>query len=316
MDNYLKIIFAGTPEFSVPTLIALNTDYSKVIHVLTQPDKKSGRGMKNSYSPVKKTALRLNIPILQPISLKDDDVFEIIEASNADILIVAAYGLIIPSNILALFPMGCYNVHASLLPRWRGAAPIHRAIEAGDKATGVTIMKVVEKLDAGPMLISKSIDLDKNITTGEVTKNLANIGAILMKQIVSSIQKKETISIVEQRESLVTYAEKINKSEARLNMCHTPEVIVRKINSLNPYPGAAIIFRDKILKIWKADVIKNKDKSIQMSIGELYTYNEELILKLENGVIKIIELQPEGKTRMDASSFIRGHKITKIEKIT
>ena len=130
MDNYLKIIFAGTPEFSVPTLIALNTDYSKVIHVLTQPDKKSGRGMKNSYSPVKKTALRLNIPILQPISLKDNDVFEILEASNADILIVAAYGLIIPSNILALFPMGCYNVHASLLPRWRGAAPIHRAIEA------------------------------------------------------------------------------------------------------------------------------------------------------------------------------------------
>ena len=316
MDNYLKIIFAGTPEFSVPTLIALNTDYSKVIHVLTQPDKKSGRGMKNSYSPVKKTALRLNIPILQPISLKDNDAFEIIEASNADILIVAAYGLIIPSNILALFPMGCYNVHASLLPRWRGAAPIHRAIEAGDKATGVTIMKVVEKLDAGPMLISKSIDLDKNITTGEVTKNLANIGAILMKQIVSSIQKKETISIVEQSESLVTYAKKINKSEARLNMCHAPEVIVRKINSLNPYPGAAIIFRDKILKIWKADVIKNKDKSIQMSIGELYTYNEELILKLENGVIKIIELQPEGKTRMDASSFIRGHKITKIEKIT
>tara|TARA_B110000008_G_scaffold188813_1_gene187584 strand:- start:1236 stop:2186 length:951 start_codon:yes stop_codon:yes gene_type:complete len=316
MDNYLKIIFAGTPEFSVPTLIALNTDYSKVIHVLTQPDKKSGRGMKNSYSPVKKTALRLNIPILQPISLKDNDVFEILEASNADILIVAAYGLIIPSNILALFPMGCYNVHASLLPRWRGAAPIHRAIEAGDKATGVTIMKVVEKLDAGPMLISKSIDLDKNITTGEVTKNLANIGAILMEQIVLSIQKKETISIVEQRESLVTYAEKINKSEARLNMCHAPEVIVRKINSLNPYPGAAIIFRDKILKIWKADVIKNKDKSIQMSIGELYTYNEELILKLENGVIKIIELQPEGKTRMDASSFIRGHEITKIEKIT
>jgi methionyl-tRNA formyltransferase len=316
MDNYLKIIFAGTPEFSVPTLIALNTDYSKVIHVLTQPDKKSGRGMKNSYSPVKKTALRLNIPILQPISLRDNDAFEIIEASNADILIVAAYGLIIPSNILALFPMGCYNVHASLLPRWRGAAPIHRAIEAGDKATGVTIMKIVEKLDAGPMLISKSIDLDKNITTGEVTKNLANIGAILMEQIVLSIQKKETISIVEQRESLVTYAEKINKSEARLNMCHAPEVIVRKINSLNPYPGAAIIFRDKILKIWKADVIKNKDKSIQMSIGELYTYNEELILKLENGVIKIIELQPEGKTRMDASSFIRGHEITKIEKIT
>ena len=315
MENYIKIVFAGTPEFSVPTLIALNTDYSKVTHVLTQPDKKSGRGMKHSYSPVKKIALSLDIPTLQPITLKDNDIYETLKACNADILIVVAYGLIIPKKILALFPMGCYNVHASLLPRWRGAAPIHRAIESGDKTTGVTIMKVVEKLDAGPILISKSIDLDKNMTTGEVTKSLANIGAILMNQIVSSLQEKETISFVEQNESLVTYAEKINKSEARLNMSNSPDIILRKINSLNPYPGASIIFRDKILKIWRATLIENKDSSKQISIGELYTYNEELILKLENGVIKIMELQPEGKNRMDASSFIRGYEITRIEKI-
>jgi len=315
MKNYIKIVFAGTPEFSVPTLIALNTDYSKVTHVLTQPDKKSGRGMKHSYSPVKKIALSLDIPTLQPITLKDNDIYETLKACNADILIVVAYGLIIPKKILALFPMGCYNVHASLLPRWRGAAPIHRAIESGDKTTGVTIMKVVEKLDAGPILISKSIDLDKNMTTGEVTKSLANIGAILMNQIVSSLQEKETISFVEQNESLVTYAEKINKSEARLNMSNSPDIILRKINSLNPYPGASIIFRDKILKIWRATLIENKDSSKQISIGELYTYNEELILKLENGVIKIMELQPEGKNRMDASSFIRGYEITRIEKI-
>ena len=315
MENYIKIVFAGTPEFSVPTLIALNTDYSKVTHVLTQPDKKSGRGMKYSYSPVKKIALSLDIPTLQPITLKDNNIYETLETCNADILIVVAYGLIIPKKILALFPMGCYNVHASLLPRWRGAAPIHRAIESGDKKTGVTIMKVVEKLDAGPILISKSIDLDKNMTTGEVTKSLANIGAILMNQIVSSLQEKETISFVEQNESLVTYAEKINKSEARLNMSHSPEIILRKINSLNPYPGASIIFRDKILKIWRATLIENKDTSKQISIGELYTYNEELILKLENGVIKIMELQLEGKNRMDASSFIKGYEITRIEKI-
>lgn len=316
MDNYLKIIFAGTPEFSVPTLNELNTDFCKVIYVLTQPDKKSGRGMKNSYSPVKKIALKKNIPILQPTSLKENNVFESIKASNADILIVVAYGLIIPKKILALFPLGCYNVHASLLPRWRGAAPIHRAIEAGDQATGVTIMKVVEKLDAGPMLKSQSVNLGKNITTGEVTNNIANIGAKLMAEIVSSIQKKEIISIVEQNESLATYAEKINKSEARLNMCHKPEVIIRKINSLNPYPGASIIFRGKIHKIWRAELIENKDKSKQMCIGELYTYNEELLLKLENGTIKIMEIQPEGKNKMDASSFIRGYNITKIEKTT
>ena len=316
MKNYLKIIFAGTPEFSVPTLIALNTDYSKVTHVLTQPDRKSGRGMKNSHSPVKKIALSLNIPTLQPITLKNNDIYETLQACNADILIVVAYGLIIPKKILALFPMGCYNVHASLLPRWRGAAPIHRAIESGDKITGVTIMSVVEKLDAGPILISKSIDLDKNMTTGDVTESLANIGAILMSQIILSLQEKETIPMVEQNESLVTYAEKINKSEARLDICHSPEIIIQKINSLNPYPGASIIFRDRILKIWKAVLIESKDISINMCVGGLYTYNEELLLKLKIGAIKIMELQPEGKNKMDASSFIRGYKITKIEKIS
>ena len=316
MKNYLKIIFAGTPEFSVPTLIALNTDYSKVTHVLTQPDRKSGRGMKKSHSPVKKIALSLNIPTLQPITLKNNDIYETLQACNADILIVVAYGLIIPKEILALFPMGCYNVHASLLPRWRGAAPIHRAIESGDKITGVTIMSVVEKLDAGPILISKSIDLDKNMTTGDVTESLANIGAILMSQIILSLQEKETIPMVEQNESLVTYAEKINKSEARLDICHSPEIIIQKINSLNPYPGASIIFRDRILKIWKAVLIESKDISINMCVGGLYTYNEELLLKLKIGAIKIMELQPEGKNKMDASSFIRGYKITKIEKIS
>jgi len=308
-------MFAGTPEFSVPTLLALNSDYCKVTHVLTQPDKKSGRGMKNSYSPVKKIAVSLNIPILQPTTLKDIDIYEVLRACNADILIVVAYGLIIPKRVLDLFPMGCYNVHASLLPRWRGAAPIHRSIENGDKRTGVTIMKVVEKLDAGPMLVSKSIDLDNSMTTGEVTKSLAKIGAILMRQIVFSFQQKEKISATEQNESLVTYAEKINKSEAKLNMSHTPEIILRKINSLNPSPGASIIFRDKILKIWRANLIEDRDGSKQISIGELYTYNEELILKLENGVIQIMELQLEGKNRIDANSFIRGYSITKIEKI-
>ena len=315
MKNHLKIIFAGTPEFSVPTLIALNTNYSKVTHVLTQPDKRSGRGMKHSYSPVKKIALSHDIPIFQPITLKENNVYKMLEACKADILIVVAYGLIIPNNILALFPMGCYNVHASLLPRWRGAAPIHRAIESGDKTTGVTIMKVVEKLDAGPMVISKSFDLDENMTTGEATKSLANIGAKLMSQIVSSIQKKETISMVEQNETLVTYAEKLNKLEARLNTNQPPEIILRKINSLNPYPGSSIIFRDKILKIWKATVSEIKEVSEKITVGELFTYDNELILKLKNGAIKIIELQPEGKNRMDASSFIRGYKIVEIEKI-
>jgi len=313
MNNSIKIIFAGTPEFSVPTLIALNTDYSKVTHVLTQPDKKSGRGMKRSYSPVKKIALSLNIPTMQPITLKDNDTYKNLEACDADILIVVAYGLIIPKKVLDLFPMGCYNVHASLLPRWRGAAPIHRAIELGDKTTGVTIMQVVEKLDAGPMLISKSLDLDENMTTGDVTKNLANMGAILMSQIVSSLHEKEKITVVEQNESLATYAAKIKKSEAQLNITNSPEVIIRKINSLNPYPGAWVMFRDKILKIWKATINEDKDTSKQISIGELYTYNKELILKLEHGAIKIMELQPEGKNKMDASSFIRGYEITKIE---
>ena len=154
-----------------------------------------------------------------------------------------------------------------------------------------------------------------SMTTGEVTKSLAKIGSILMSQIVSSLQQKEKISATEQNESLVTYAEKINKSEAKLNMSHTSEKILRKINSLNPYPGASIIFRDKILKIWRANLIEDRDGSKKISIGELYTYNEKLILKLENGVIQIMELQLEGKNRIDANSFIRGYNVTEIEKI-
>jgi len=176
-------------------------------------------------------------------------------------------------------------------------------------------MKVVEKLDAGPMIVSESINLNNSMTTGEVTKSLAKIGSILMSQIVSSLQQKEKISATEQNESLVTYAEKINKSEAKLNMSHTSEKILRKINSLNPYPGASIIFRDKILKIWRANLIEDRDGSKKISIGELYTYNEKLILKLENGVIQIMELQLEGKNRIDANSFIRGYNVTEIEKI-
>ncbi len=315
MIKNLKIIFAGTPEFSVPTLISLNNQELEVSHVLTQPDRPSGRGMKDSYSPVKKIALSLNIPILQPQTLKGDDIYEILQSCNADILVVVAYGLIIPERILALFPMGCYNVHASLLPRWRGAAPIHRAIENGDRETGVTIMSVVKKLDAGPMIISEKINLNGNITAGEATNKLANIGGELMSRLILRIQKKLAVQMIEQDERHVTYAEKISKAEAKLEVNDSAEIILRKIRAFNPYPGVSIIYRSKILKIWKAVKFELNDSIEGMNVGGLYSFNGDLILKLVNGAINIMELQPEGKNKMDASSFIRGYELTRIEPI-
>ena len=315
MSEKLKIVFAGTPEFSVPTLVALNNNNIDVSLVLTQPDRPSGRGMKESFSPVKKIAISLSIPIHQPSTLKDDNTYEILKACQADILIVVAYGLIIPERILSLFPKGCYNVHASLLPRWRGAAPIHRAIESGDKKIGVTIMRVVKKLDAGPMIIKECIDLNIDITTGEATERLAKIGAKLMIQTILLVERGNVITSDEQEDGDATYAEKINKIEAKLDMTQTPDVVIRKIHAFNPYPGISTTFHNKTLKLWRAVNFESLGIVEKMKIGKLYNYKGNLVIRLHTGVIKIIELQPEGKKKMDADSFLRGYEVDGIEKI-
>jgi len=304
VNKKLKIIFAGTPEFSIPTLSALHKEKYQILLVLTQPDSKSGRGMRLKSSPVKQKAEEYDIPVFQPNSLNNEDAFKRIKDIDADILIVAAYGLIIPSKVLNIFAKGSYNVHASLLPAWRGAAPIHRAIEAGDPKIGVTIMSVAPKLDTGDMVKKKSIDLEEGITTGEMTKIISKLGADLMMSVINDIDINKTLKFTKQDESITTYANKISKSEARVIWKNvTSEVLIRKINAFNPFPGVFCNFRGKIIKIWQAI----KENKIEKSTpGKLYTNSEKnsLFITTTDGAIEIKEIQLEGKRKMTAKEFI------------
>ena len=304
VNKKLKIIFAGTPEFSIPTLSALHKEKYQILLVLTQPDSKSGRGMRLKSSPVKQKAEEYDIPVFQPNSLNNEDAFKRIKDIDADILIVAAYGLIIPSKVLNIFAKGSYNVHASLLPAWRGAAPIHRAIEAGDSKIGVTIMSVAPKLDTGDMVKKKSIDLEEGITTGEMTKIISKLGADLMISVINDIDINKTLKFTKQDESITTYANKISKSEARVIWKNvTSEILIRKINAFNPFPGVFCNFRGKIIKIWQAI----KENKIEKSTpGKLYTNSEKnsLFITTTDGAIEIKEIQLEGKRKMTAKEFI------------
>jgi len=304
VNKKLKIIFAGTPEFSIPTLSALHKEKYQILLVLTQPDSKSGRGMRLKSSPVKQKAEEYDIPVFQPNSLNNEDAFKRIKDIDADILIVAAYGLIIPSKVLNIFAKGSYNVHASLLPAWRGAAPIHRAIEAGDPKIGVTIMSVAPKLDTGDMVKKKSIDLEEGITTGEMTKIISKLGADLMMSVINDIDINKTLKFTKQDESITTYANKISKSEARVIWKNvTSEILIRKINAFNPFPGVFCNFRGKIIKIWQAI----KENKIEKSTpGKLYTNSEKnsLFITTTDGAIEIKEIQLEGKRKMTAKEFI------------
>ena len=308
-NKKLKLIFAGTPEFSVPTLSRINQEGYEVSLVLTQPDRRSGRGMNVKASPIKQKATELNIPIYQPNNLRNYDVHQRLKAEKADVLIVAAYGLIIPSDILNIFTKGSYNVHASLLPAWRGAAPIHRAIESGDKEIGVTIMSVIPKLDAGDIVRSEKIDLDTNANTGDMTNLIAKIGADLMVKVLNDLNENRDLKPTQQNEKMVTYAEKISKEEARVVWKDvSSEIIVRKINAFNPFPGVFCNFNGKILKIWKAKTLNKFKKS---EPGRIYVNHEKnnLYIGTKDGSIEVKEIQLEGKRKMNAKEFIVAHKI-------
>ena len=308
MNKKLKIVFAGTPQFAVPTLERISNVSFEIICVLTQPDRKAGRGMKKIPSHVKNAANKLGLPIMQPQSLKSLEVFNAIKDLKADILVVAAYGLIIPEKILNLFHKGCLNVHASLLPRWRGAAPIHRAIESGDNKIGVTIMKVVSKLDAGPMIRKISVDLLDQSTAGEMTDLMSLKGAELMAEVLEDIAIGNEIIFTIQDETKVTYANKINKIEGKLNLDDSPDKLVRKIKAFNPYPGITYIFRSKILKIWDAIPI-NLLPVRNFSPGDLISIDKKLILILNHGALELYEVQIEGANKISGKDFITRYSL-------
>jgi methionyl-tRNA formyltransferase len=302
----MRIIFAGTPEFAVPALAALIQAGHEVVMVLTQPDRPAGRGMKLKASPVKVLAEQYQLNIFQPTSLKDVAVQACIADTNADVMIVAAYGLIIPTVVLNMPRYGCYNIHASLLPRWRGAAPIHRSLLAGDAETGVTIMEVVPALDAGAMVSHGVVPITNIDTTQTLHDALSSIGAELMVTAMTTLEVNGTLPATPQDESLVTYAHKLEKSESPIDWQKSAIEISRQIRAFNPFPVAQSMFKDQIFRIWMATAISSVVKA---KAGEIVSVQDGVTVACGDGLLHITELQAPGGKRLNAQVFVQGHHL-------
>ncbi|HHJ39377.1 MAG: methionyl-tRNA formyltransferase [Methylothermaceae bacteria B42] len=299
----MRIIFAGTPEFAVPSLEALLASGHQVIAVYTQPDRPAGRGQKLHPSPVKKLALAHHLPVIQPKTLRNEEAIEQFIRFSPDLLVVAAYGLILPSEILDAPTLGAINVHASLLPRWRGAAPIQRAILAGDMETGITIMQVVPELDAGPMLIKKSIPITSEDTAGDLHEKLAELGAQAVREVLPLLET-ESITPRPQDESQVTYADKIRKEEAHLDWSLPAQQLARCVRAFNPWPVAFTYWQDKRLRIWCAEVL---DQESPAEPGTVIRAKKQLQVATGEGVLRLLEVQLPGGKRISAEAFLSAH---------
>ena len=300
----LRIIFAGTPDFAAPALAALIDAGHQVVLVLTQPDRPSGRGMKLKASPVKELALQHQLEVFQPETLKDVAAQNRIQEAHADVMIVAAYGLIIPTNVLAMPRLGCYNIHASLLPRWRGAAPIQRSLLAGDQQTGVTIMEVVPKLDAGAMVSKVMIPIGERDTAQSLHDGLASIGANLMLEAMNKLALEGHLASTPQDESLVTYAEKLQKSEAAIDWNHSAAQISKQVRAFNPFPVAQAILNGEVCRIWMATA-----KPGEGIAGQVVAAQETIDVACREGILSIEELQLPGGKRLKARDFLAGNPL-------
>lgn len=308
----MKIIFAGTPEFAAVALAALHAAGFEIPLVLTQPDRPAGRGMQLQASAVKQFALAHDIPVAQPISLRLDgkypeiaqEAHELLRATPHDVMVVAAYGLILPQSVLDIPPLGCLNIHASLLPRWRGAAPIHRAIEVGDEETGVTIMQMELGLDTGPMLLMESLPIAADDTTVSLHDKLARLGG---KMIVDALRKLEQdgLTATPQPEAGANYAAKIAKEEATLDLKQSAQELARKIRAFNPFPGAMGICNGTPVKFWQAEAL---ECSNQWPAGQVISANAQdgVVIACGDGALRVTELQKPGGKRLPAAEFIKG----------
>ncbi|WP_018986755.1 methionyl-tRNA formyltransferase [Methylophilus methylotrophus] len=299
----MRIIYAGTPEFAVPALQGLIDAGHEIVMVLTQPDRPAGRGMQLKASPVKQLALQHGLRVFQPESLKPAEVQAELAATQADVMIVAAYGLIIPTAVLSLPSKGCYNIHGSLLPRWRGAAPIHRAILAGDAETGVTIMEVVPKLDAGNMVSKWSTAITEADTTQSLHDAISREGARLMVEAMHTLQTTGQLASEVQDESLVTYAHKVEKSESAIDWTQPAQQLSRQVRAFNPFPVATAKFKEQVCKIWFAQAENGQGQP-----GRVLE-TQPLRVACGEGVLEIHELQMPGGKRQTAQQFVQGQHV-------
>ncbi len=306
----MRLIFAGTPEFAAVALGALIAAGHEIALVLTQPDRPAGRGMQLQPSAVKQLAVQHAIAVSQPPSLKTAEAQKLIADIHADAMIVAAYGLILPQAVLDLPQHGCLNIHASLLPRWRGAAPIHRAIEAGDNETGITIMQMDAGLDTGAMLLTRNMAIDATDTTASLHDKLATLGGVC---IVEALAQLDHLVAEAQPEAGVTYAHKIRKEEALIHWGEPAELIERKIRAFNPFPIAYTTLRGEVLRIWRAEALPAKGKRLQ--VGEMNNYNNQLLtIGCGEGNLRPHEVQKAGGKRLPIAQFLAGYPLVSDEK--
>ena len=299
----MKIIFAGTPEFAVPTLRMLLASEHKLCAVYTQPDRPAGRGRKLTPSPVKALALTAGVPVLQPESLKTPAAIAEMQAFEADLLIVVAFGMILTQAVLDIPKLGCLNVHGSILPRWRGAAPIHRAIMAGDTETGVTIMRIVRKLDAGDMLHKEYLTIGAHDTSSDVHDKLAELGAIGMQKVLRQIIEG-TLHAEVQDEAQVTYAEKLQKQEAELDWSQSAVQLDRQVRGLNPWPVAQTVLNGEVLRIWRASIVAGK---ANLPPGSVRRDGQLLLVATGDDWLSLEEVQLPGGKRLSATVFMQAH---------
>ncbi len=298
----MRVIFAGTPDFAASALAAVIEAGHEILVVLTQPDRPKGRGMKLTPSPVKTLALQHELPVWQPENLKDVAIQQQLRDLQADVMVVAAYGLLLPAVVLDIPQYGCLNIHASLLPRWRGAAPIQRAIEAGDAESGVCIMQMDVGLDTGDVLLSRSTPITEVTTAAQLHDDLAVIGA---QAIVEALAELPELTAIPQPEAGVTYAQKLSKADAEIDWALGAKQIHAKIRALNPVPGAWSSLNEQLIKIWASKVLEQRSDA---AIGSIVAADKQgIAVQTGAGVILITELQASGSKRMAAAAFVAGH---------
>jgi methionyl-tRNA formyltransferase len=304
----LRFVFMGTPEFAVPTLDAIAGAGHQLMAVYTRPPRPARRGMAEQASPIAQRAQRLGLPVFTPKTLRDITAVDAMRALRADAAVVVAYGLILPKEILDLFPLGCFNLHASLLPRWRGAAPIQRAIMAGDRETGVAVMKMEEGLDTGPVAMTARIAIGPDMTAGDLHDELARLGAGLMVRALTELEQGR-LRLTPQPSAGVTYADKIEKAETRIDWTHASNKVHDHCRGLSPFPGAwfehANAGRIKVLRSTKGGGAGEPGRVL----------DDELTVACGEGAIRLLELQRAGRQPMRAEEFLRGTPIARGAKL-
>ncbi len=305
----MKIIFAGTPEFAVPTLQMLLDSNYQVCAVYTQPDRPAGRGRHLHGSPVKELAVAAGIPVFQPLTFKTEEDLQQLASMDADLMVVVAYGMILTQAVLDVPKRGCINVHASLLPRWRGAAPIQRAIMAGDQKTGVTIMQIVRQLDAGDMLHKEECVIETNDTASVLHDKLAKLGAIGLAKVLAEMETG-VVTAEKQHENQVTYAAKLEKSEAMIDWSQPAEQICRNVRGMNPWPIAQTLYQGQTLRIWQAEALL---PASGLEPGLVCCSHKTMDVATGQGLLRLQEVQLPGGKCMPVEAFLSAHKVAGVK---